>query len=141
MDTFTFVGDKEEFARKDGSGTFKNVFFGVPQWAMVFDLLGFAGRKGDAIIQWDAPKGYSFRACFREVKNIWTDGTTSIAPESVNGGLMQGCAASNGFAGKDTNDLLDWYTNHMVVIHIGVNKKKTTGEKYNVLRSVKPYNG
>lgn len=131
----------EEFSRKDGSGSFKNVFFNVPKWAVVFDLTGFAGRKGDAIVQWDKPKGFSFQVCFRKVEQTWPDGGTTTAPESINGGLMQACASSNGFAGKDSNDLLEWYSNHMVVIHVGVNKKKSTGEKYNVVRSIKPYNG
>ena len=131
----------EEFTRKDGSGTFKNVFFNVPKWAVVFDLLGFAGRKGDAIVEWEKPKGYSFQICLRKVMNTWPDGTTSTAPESINGGLMQDCAKNAGFTGKDSTELLEWYSNHLVVIHIGVNKKKATGEKYNVIRSVKTHNG
>lgn len=130
-----------EFTRKDGSGTFKNVWFNVPKWAVVFDLLGFVGRPKDAIIQWDKPKGFSFQVAFRKVMNEWSDGSTSLTPESTNGGLMQACAANNGFAGATSDDLLEWYGNHMVVIHIGVNKKKATGEKYNVIRSIKPYNG
>ena len=137
----SFVSTDEEFTRKDGSGSFKNVFYNIPRWAMVFELQGSAGRKDATIIAWDKPKGFSFQAAFREVLNSWQDGSTSIAPESVNGGLLQACASSNGFVGKDTNDLLEWYANHMVVIHIGVNTKKATKEKYNVVRSVKPYNG
>ena len=131
----------KEFSRKDGSGSFTNVFFNVPKWAVVFDLLGFAGRKGDAIVQWDKPKGFSFQVCFRKVTQTWPDGSTSTASESLNGGLMQSCASSNGFVGTDSDQLLEWYTNHMVVIHVGVNKKKATGEKYNVVRSIKPFNG
>ena len=137
----SFVTKEEEFTRKDGSGTFKNVFCGIPRWAMVFELQGSAGRKDAAILPWDKPKGFSFQSCFSEVNSVWPDGSTSLSTESKNGGLMHSCASSNGFTGKDTNDLLEWYSNHMVVIHIGVNTKKATKEKYNVVRSIKPYNG
>ena len=108
---------------------------------MVFDLLGFAGRKGDTIVEWEKPKGYSFKACFREVKKF-----DKLSEESTCGGLMQSCAAGNGFAGKTTDDLVSWYGNHLVVIHIGKMKAAVgkNGQEYparNVVRSIKPHNG
>lgn len=140
----TFHSDIAEFTGKTGENmgkVFPNPFYMVPVSAMVFDLLGFAGRKGDAIIQWDKPKGYSFKACFRDIKKF-----ERMADESVCGGLMQSCASSNGFVGKTTDDLIEWYGNHMVVIHIGKMKAAVgkNGQEYparNVVRSIKPYNG
>ena len=140
----TFHSDIVEFTGKTGENigkTFPNPFYNVPVSAMVFDLLGFAGRKGDAIVQWDKPKGFSFKACFREVKKF-----DRLSDESVAGGLMQGCASSNGFVGTTTDDLIAWFNDHMVVIHIG-KMKATTGKNgvdypaRNVVRSIKPYNG
>ena len=135
----TFHSDIETFTSKKDGSTFNNPFYKVPVSAMVFDLLGFSGRKGDPIVQWDAPKGYSFKACFRDIKKF-----ERMAGESVCGGLMQSCAASNGFVGKTTDDLIEWYGNHMVVIHIGKMKATTgkNGVEYpakNVVRSIKPY--
>ena len=134
----TFHSDIETFTSKKDGSTFTNPFYKVPVSAVVFDLLGFAGRKGDAIVQWDAPKGFSFKACFREVRKF-----DKLSPESVCGGLMQGCAASNGFDGKTTDDLITWYNNHMVVIHVGKMKAAADGkyEAKNVIRSIKPFSG
>jgi hypothetical protein len=134
----TFHSEIAEFTSKKDGSTFANPFHNVPVSAMVFDLLGFAGRKGDAIVQWDAPKGFSFKACFREVRKF-----DKLSPESVCGGLMQACASSNGFAGKTTQDLIDWFSNHMVVIHIGKMKASADGkyEAKNLVRAIRPYNG
>jgi hypothetical protein len=115
------------------------LFYKVPVSAMVFDLLGFAGRKGDAIVEWEKPKGFSYKACFRDIRKF-----ERMADESVNGGLMQSCAASNGFAGKTTDDLIGWFQNHLVVIHVGKMKAAVgkDGKEYparNVVRSIKLY--
>lgn len=137
----TFHSDIAEFTSKKDGTVFANPFHNVPVSAMVFDLLGFAGRKGDAIVEWEAPKGFSFKACFRDIKKF-----DKLSEESTCGGLMQGCAASNGFAGKTTDDLIDWFQSHMVVIHIGKMKAAVgkNGQEYparNVVRSIKPHNG
>jgi hypothetical protein len=140
----TFHSDIAEFTGKTGDNvgkTFPNPFYNVPVSAMVFDLLGFAGRKGDAIVEWEKPKGYSFKACFRDIRKF-----DRLSDESTNGGLMQACAAGNGFAGKTTDELIDWFHNHLVVIHVGKMKAATgkNGQEYparNVVRSIKPHNG
>ena len=134
-----FASDKSSFDRKDGSGSFTNIMYQVPVGAFVFDLLGFSGRKGDAIAQWDKPKGFSFKATFREVKR--DDG--KLVPESINGGLMQACAAANGFTSTKTSDLIDWFSNHMCVIHIGAMKASPDGKwpAKNIVRSIRPHNG
>lgn len=132
----TFKSEQEQFERKDGSGSFANVLYDVPVGMFKFKLLGFAGRKGDEIVEWTEPKGFTFRACFREVMND----RGKLVVESVNGGLMQSCACSNGFTGRATADLLHWYENNLVVIHIGLMKASADG-KYparNVIRSIKP---
>src|SRR5689334_14949203 len=59
----TFHSEIETFTSKKDGSTFPNPFHNVPVSAMVFDLLGFTGRKGDAIVEWEKPKGYSFKAC------------------------------------------------------------------------------
>ena len=137
----TFHSDIETFTKKEDGSTFPNPFYMVPVSAMVFDLLGHTGRSGDAIVQWDKPKGFSFKACFRDIKKF-----DRLSEESTCGGLMQACAASNGFVGKTTDDLVNWYGNHMVVIHL-IKLKATTGKNgkdypaRNVVKSIKPYNG
>ena len=47
----TFHSDIESFTSKKDGTVFPNPFYKVPVSAMVFDLLGFAGRKGDAIVE------------------------------------------------------------------------------------------
>lgn len=133
-----FASDKETFTRKDGS-TFVNPLYKVPVGAFVFDLLGFAGRKGDAILEWEKPKGFSFKATFQRVMRD----SEKMTEESVNGGLMQACAAANGFAGKTTTELLDWFANHICVIHIGKMKASSDGKwpARNLLRAIRPHNG
>jgi hypothetical protein len=135
----TFKSELAEFTRKDGTGTFPNVLYDVPVGMFKFKLLGFAGRKGDPIIEWDAPKGFTFRAAFRSVERA----PGKLTDESVNGGLLQACAASNGFAGKAMKDLLEWYENNMVVIHIGLMKANPTKgyAARNTIRAIRPHNG
>lgn len=134
-----FASDKESFERKDGSGSFANIMYQVPVGAFVFDLMGFTGRKGEAIVQWDKPKGFSFKATFRTVKR--DDG--KLVPESINGGLMQAAATKGGCTSNKTADMIDWFANHLVVIHVGAMKASADGKwpAKNIVRSITPYNG
>ena len=134
-----FKSEIAEFTRKDGSGTFKNALYNVPVGMFKVNLLGFAGRKGDAIVEWDQSKGYTFRATFDSIVND----KGNLIPESVNGGLLLACAKGNGFVGTTTTALLDWLANHMVVMHIGKMRASADG-KYpakNVIRAIRPHNG
>jgi len=135
-----FKSDIEEFTRKDGSGTFANKLYGVPVGMFSFKLLGRTIRESDPVVEFDAPKGYAFRACFDVIVND----KGKLITESVNGGLMTKAALLNGANVTTTPELLDWYVNHMVVIHIGKNRawKTNTGKdmpESNVIRSIKPY--
>lgn len=135
-----FASDKETFERKDGSGSFANPLFNVPVGAFVFNLLGVGKRKSDPITEFEAPKGFSFRATFKEVAND----RKKLVQESVNGGMLQS-GANNGSGKMATvTQLLDWYANNMVVIHIGRNKEWTgdDGREHpasNVIRAIRPY--
>jgi hypothetical protein len=135
-----FKSDIQEFTRKDGSGTFANKLYDVPVGMFVFNLLGRTARESDPIEEFEAPKGFAFKATFQTVVND----KGKLVPESVNGGLLTKAALSNGAGVTTTSELLEWLANNMVVIHIGLNKSWVTSAgkvmpASNVIRSVKPY--
>ena len=137
-----YKSDRAEFERKDGSGSFKNVLYNIPVGMFAFKLLGKAVRMSDPITEFDAPKNYTFREAFDTVINA----KGRLVQESVNGGLMTKAALANGASPATTTELLDWYANNLVVIHIGKMKEWTGNDgklraASNVIRSIKAYKG
>jgi hypothetical protein len=136
-----FKSDRETFERKDGSGSFENKLFDVPVGLFVFNLLGKAIKASDPITEFENPKGFTVRATFRDIVND----KGKLVPESLNGGLMTKAALLNGHAVTTTQELLDWYANNMVIIHVGRNKEWVGKDgkarpASNVIRGIKPYN-